>query len=320
VPETRKERTVKLLLRVAAATLLLLFAFSAATMAASPTLPHTGRVLVSVQGDVTLPAGEHADVVVVVKGTATILGEAGTVVTVDGAANLQGARTETIVAVRSAVTLGAGTVVLGDVRTFDATVQRVGDAQVVGRVGDLGVDLAGIGLILGPAILLLTLGFALAAMAAALLLAAVAARQVRAAEFVISHEPGMTLLVGIAGIVVTPIIAILAIVTIVGAPLGVGLLLFLWPLAAFLGYLVAAIWIGDWVLRRGANQEPRERPYLAAVLGVVILEIMGIVPPLAALASLFGFGAVILVTWRTFRSRSQSAQTAPSPWVASAPA
>ena len=35
------------------------------TLAASP-MPQTGRVIVSTQGDVTLPAGEHADVVVVV--------------------------------------------------------------------------------------------------------------------------------------------------------------------------------------------------------------------------------------------------------------
>jgi hypothetical protein len=303
---------MKLLLRVAALCLLVAFLIAPAALAGGTALPHTGRVLVSVQGDVTLPAGEHADVVVVVNGTATILGEANTIVTVDGAANLIGARAETLVAVRSAVTLGAGTVVLGDVRTLDATVHRIGDAQVLGSVNDLTADLAGIGLILGPAILLVFVGFAVAAMAAALLLAAIGARQVRATELLISREPVTTLLVGIAGIVLTPIVAVLAMVTIVGAPLGVGILLFLWPLAAFLGYLMSAIWIGDWLLARGANPIGRERPYLAAVIGVLILEVLGIFPPLAAIASFFGFGAVILLAWRSFRSSSLGPQPAPN--------
>jgi hypothetical protein len=114
------------------------------------------------------------------------------------------------------------------------------------------------------------------------------------------------------------LVAILAMVTIVGAPLGVGLLLFVWPLTAFLGYLVAAIWIGDWVLRRGAKPVPRQRPYLAAVIGVLILEVVGILPPLAAIASLFGFGAVILLAWRSFRSSSIGAP-APSRVTAAAP-
>ena len=99
-------------------------------LAADPSLPHTGRVLVSVGGDITLPAGEHADVVVVVRGTATILGEVNTIVTVDGRAILTGARAETLVAVSSPVTLSSGTVVSGDIFTMDAPVSREGDAFV----------------------------------------------------------------------------------------------------------------------------------------------------------------------------------------------
>ncbi len=172
-----------------------------------------------------------------------------------------------------------------------------------GDVGDLGVDLAGIGLILGPAIFLWFLGLALAAIGAALLLAAVAARQVRAAETLISREPGATLLAGLAGLVIPPLVALVAIVTVVGAPLGIGILVGLWPLAAFVGYLVAGIWIGDWILRRISPAVTRERPYLAAVIGLVVLAAMAIVPPLTMIASVFGLGAVTLLAWRTFRER-----------------
>ena len=80
-----------------------------------------------------------------------------------------------------------------------------------------------------------------------------------------------------------------------------------WPLVAFLGYLVAGVWIGDWVLRQTARERVQERPYLAAAVGVLVLEVLAIVPVLAfvvGIASLFGFGAVLLLSLRTLRSRS----------------
>ena len=68
------------------------------------------------------------------------------------------------------------------------------------------------------------------------------------AEALISHEPGQTFLVGLAGLVIVPLIAILAMITIVGAPLGLAILLVVWPAAAYAGYLVAGIWIGEWLI------------------------------------------------------------------------
>ena len=49
----------------------------------------------------------------------------------------------------------------------------------------------------------------------------------------------------------------------------------------------------------------RERPYLAAVIGLLILQALSLVPVLgivSALVSLFGFGAVMLLAWRTLRA------------------
>src|SRR6476646_8846296 len=72
-----------------------------AVIAADPNLPHTGRVLLSLGGDIVLPAGEQADVVVVVNGNAVIKGTVTTLVVVDGSAVLSGATAETIFAVRA---------------------------------------------------------------------------------------------------------------------------------------------------------------------------------------------------------------------------
>jgi hypothetical protein len=314
----REVISMKRLMSIAGALLIGFLLFVPAVLAVDP-LQHNGRVIMSTEGDVTVPAGEHADVVIVVNGTATIEGEVNTVVAIDGAANLLGARTETIVAIRSPVEIGPGSVVLGDVMTFNSLVHRTGNAEVQGQVTDAATALIGMGAVLGGALLLLWIGFGLAMIVAGLLLAGLASRQVREAEMLISREPALTLGAGIVGLFAFPVVAILLIVTVIGAPLGVGILLQVWPLVAFLSYLIGGIWIGDWVLRRTSPERVRERPYLAAVLGVLLLEVVALVPILALvtmIASLFGFGAVLRLALRTLRSRSVPRPTVAGPMPA----
>jgi hypothetical protein len=291
------------LLRGAAVALLALALFVPAVLAAS--LPHNGRVLISTGGDVAIPAGEHADVVVVVNGTATIEGEVNTIVAIDGAATLAGARTETVVAVRSPVELGPDTVVLGDVMALDAAVHQTGNAVIQGSVTDLATVLIGIGAVLAPALMLLWIGMGLATVIAGLLVAGLASRQVRDAELLISREPVQTIGIGILGVIAVPVVAFVLIATVIGAPLGVGILFAILPLAAFVGYIVGAIWIGEWVLAQTSSRQVHEKPYLAAVIGVLVLAAVAIVPILgivSVIASLFGFGAVIRLASRALRS------------------
>jgi hypothetical protein len=295
---------------IAIAMLLMLFVLVPVGIAADPAVPGD-RVLMSFNGDVDLPAGQYADVVLVVNGTATIEGDVGTLVAINGGAVLTGAAAETVVAVESTVTLGPGTVVSGDVRTLNATVEQLDTAVVQGEVRDLSLELVAIGAVLAPALILFAIGFALAAIVAGLALAGVASRQVRGAEALISREPGPTLVAGIVGLIVPPIVAIVLMITVVGAPLGFSILFMLWPLMAFLGYLVAGIWIGDWVLHRISPTVVRERPYLASVVGILLLQVLGIIPPAAAIASLFGFGAVVLMAWRSFRGAQPGATEVP---------
>ena len=288
-----------------AAAMLIVTLFVVPVALAADTLPHTGRVLISTQGDITIPVGEQADFVMVVDGTATIAGEVNTIFVVNGSANLTGARTETVVAINSPVNLGDGTVVLGDVMTANSLVQQAGSVEVVGEVKDIQASFIALGVVLAPALILLWIGFGLAVIAAGLLLAGVAGRQVRAAEALISHEPVLTFATGIVGMVLIPLAAFFLIATLIGAALGVGILIALWPLVAFVGYLVAGIWIGDWVLQQRRPAASRERPYLAAVIGLLILQALSLVPVLgivSALVSLFGFGAVVLLAWRTVRA------------------
>ena len=99
---------------------------------------------------------------------------------------------------------------------------------------------------------------------------------------------------------------------------GLAFLLIVLPTAAYVGWLVAAIWLGDWILIQTRGAPEPERPYLAAVIGVIVLGIASLLPPISAIASLFGFGAVLLLGWKTFRHEPLVPQTsargaAPSP-------
>jgi hypothetical protein len=273
-----------------------------AALAAEP-IPDTGQVLVAINRSVDIPEGDRLDTLIVLGGDARVSGDVGTVVVAGGAATLAGATTETLVVVNGTAALEAGTTVTGDVRTLDGTVTQAPGASIGGSVRTLDGDLAAIGVLLVPAIILLMLGFGLAAVATALLVAAFAARQVRSVGALMVEQPGQVLVAGIAGAVVLPLVAILMIATMIGAPIGFAVLFVLLPALAILGWIVAAIWLGDWIVSRMRGAAEGDRPYLAAVVGVIVLSIAGVLPFVSAIATLFGFGALLLAAWRTFRHR-----------------
>lgn len=291
--------------------IVLVLGLAAPVLAADPK-PAGSSVLMAFNGDIAVRPNEQVDVVMVTDGTADIAGQVKTVVVIGGTANLTGATVDTVAAVGGTVSVDAASTVTGDVRTLGSTVKVDPAANVGGQVTSLETDLAAATAVLGPLALLFTLGMVLVTVVAGMALAALAARQVRSAEQLISHEPGRVLLFGLAGLVLVPIVAILAMITVLGAPFGFALMFMVWPAAAFAGYLVAGIWIGEWLLYRGDRSMP-ERPYAAAVIGLLILQIVSLVPFVGAIASLFGFGAVLLLAWRIFR------QTPVSPTITATP-
>lgn len=274
-------------------------------LAAGEVLAHPGRVLVAVGGDLVVPAGEQADAVVVVNGHASVLGRVNTIVVVDGSATVTGTTIESLVVIRGSATV-TGTHVTGDIRTFDAQVAQEG-VTVDGSVRGLETDFVALGWAFGIGALLIWIGIGLATLAAGLLVAGLAGRQLRSTAAIIRREPLRAVGGGLLGLFVPPILAVLLIATIVGIPLAVSVLLFVWPTMAFVGYIVAAAWLGEWALEvtRGRTVE-RERPYLATVIGLVLLFIAAIVPLLTAVISFLGFGAMVVAGWRTVRGVSTS--------------
>jgi hypothetical protein len=292
------------LLLIVATTAMLLGLTAPAVLAADP-FPRTGSVIVSVNHTVDIPAGDRVDTLVVAGGDARISGDVRTIVVARGTVTLTGATAETLVVINGSADLQAGTIVLGDVRTLDGVVTQQAGATVQGSVRSLDMDLAALlaafGVLLIPVFILLFVGMLLAMVAAALLVAALGARQVRATGTLIRREPGPVLIAGVLGSVALPLLAILLIATVVGAPIGLGMFFVVLPAMAFLAWIVAAIWVGDWIVARTRGAAEPERPYLASVVGVIVLGAAGMLPFVTAIATLFGFGALLLAAWRMFR-------------------
>ena len=289
-----------------------------AVLAADEDLPHTGRVVFVAGGDIEIGADEQADAVIVINGDARISGTVNSLVVVEGTATATGATIEGAAIVNGTLDLRAGTSVLGDIGRLSSDVIRADGVTIGGSVNDLAGDVAAFGAFMGFAALVIWVGVGIATLVVGLLMAGLAARQTRSATTLIRLEPGKAFLVGLLAIFVPPILAVLAMVTIIGIPTGVGLLIVVWPLVAFVGYVVGAIWLGEWLLGRRDGAVPAERPYAAATVGLLVAFVLGLVPLVTAALSIFGVGAVVLAAWRTLRRVPAAAQPLAHPAPAAA--
>ena len=289
------------LFAIAASVAIAILAFAPAVFAADP-VSSTGRgAVISVDGTVDVPAGQTADAVVVIRGTATIEGSVNSLVVIRGSATLTGATARHLVVVDGTANLGPGTTVSGDIATLRGDVVRDATAVVTGRTTSLDADLGALALALVPLLIVVAVGLFVAMIVAGLGLAAFGARQVRSAEELVTRRPGHVLAAGLIGTFVLPVFFGVLVVTVIGAPIGLAMLLLGLPLLAFAGWLVAAIWVGDWLLDRAGDGREAEHPYRAAVLGVVLLAVAGLLPFVSAIATLFGLGALLLAAWGSIR-------------------
>ena len=273
--------------------------FLVPTAAAADPLYRDGRVVLSVRGDITLPAGQHADSLIVVEGTATVEGDVGTIFVLNGTVNLVGSATTEIVAFASHVSLDATSVVSGDIRIMTTTVSQAAGSTVGGSVRE-GLDVGKAMLFIGPALFVAYLGFVITALVIAVALAALAARQVRATQTLMRERSGAVIVAGLVGLIGLPLAAALVMVTIVGIPLGLTMLLGVLPFLYVGGYLVVAIWIGEWLLAQ-AGRPAESRPIAAAIVGTLVVGVISLVPFVGGLVGFFGFGAVLLQLWQTLR-------------------
>jgi hypothetical protein len=112
--------------------------------------------------------------------------------------------------------------------------------------------------------------------------------------------PWKSLGLGFVVLVVTPMLAILNIVLIVGAPLGL-LLVAIYPITLLIAYVTAATWLGDTVLGLIGRKNPEIWPWRSGALlaALLALSVVGLVPFIGGLilflAVVGGLGAWAVV-------------------------
>lgn len=270
--------------------LLLAVAMPSAAMAAGP----QDQVVIS--GDVNVPAGKTVGDVFVIDGAVNVGGRVdGDVVAISGPVRIAGTVNGSVSAVSDRVTLLPGARVTDDVRYGHEKPLVAAGATVGGEVSDEGwSDVTGfpwgaVGVVawwLAASISTLILG---------IVLIALAPRAVDRARDALRSNVGAVIGWGAALFVGLPIVAVIALATLVGIPLGIGLLLALLPLGA-VAYVTAAYLLG-----RRLIKEPTSRT-VAFLAGWGILRVAAIVPILSTLtwltAVIVGLGALIVAIWR----------------------
>ena len=274
-------------------------------------------VLIRINGPLDLTAGETAGTVVVISDDAVIDGRVTeALVVVDGKAILGGAVEGDVVVASGEISLLESARIEGDLNLYDSDMTRAPGSVIEGTTHERSAftwstwDSLALSAFFWAAMTIFSI-------VVALLFAAAGGRQLVTSAGFITERTGATVLATALGGILIPIVAVLAILTIFGIPVGLAILLLLMPLMAGLGYIVTGTRIGLWVVERDRDPATIEHPYLAAVLGVVILHVVGLIPFIGGLIQFFaavvGAGALTLLAWNAWRSRG--AVEAPPPAV-----
>jgi hypothetical protein len=237
--------------------------------------------------------GDVDDALVVVRGTATVNGNvSGDIFVVEGTLNLsESATVDNVTLVRSDLNRADGATITGDLEE-NANYSELGWGAAIFSI-------------------VFWIGLTIAILLASLLVMALFGRQIRQAAETITARPLETGVTGLATWVILPIVAILAFVTIIGIPVGLGILLVVMPLLGLMGYIVASYWLGA---KLGSMMNLRVGPYALLIIGLVLLQLVGLIPwfggLLAFIATLMGTGALVYYLWRA--RREPSAMTVPA--------
>lgn len=272
-------------------------------------------------GTATVDADETVETLIVIDGDADVRGTVDEVIVISGNATFTDATVRNVSVISGDVSLTGTTLIRGDLNLMSAELSQGADARVGGEIYRGGE--VGLGVALGIVSVVLYLGLSVALVVIALALAAVAGRQSNAAGLAITNETGSVALAALLLWVVVPLVAVLAFVTVIGIPTGLMILLMVLPVVAMVGYVLAGLRLGTWLLYRGRPAELPDHPYLAGFVGVGILQLVGWIPAVgflvATLAGLAGSGAIALLAWRGMRRQSADRPSGPTVEAEGAP-
>jgi hypothetical protein len=289
---------------------LLIALIPAAALAQEITTGDDG-VIIRINGPVHIAAGETVETVVVISGDATIDGTLmGSLVVIDGDALVSGQVRDDVTVVSGTLDL-ASTAQVENVSIIRGELVRDASASIGGSIsqGDYQVSPWDWGIFWA----FMWVGMTLVVLTSGVILAAIGGRQVKAAGDAIQRDIGPSLLGAVVAWLVLPVLMFMVLFTVIGIPIGVGYFLFVLPVLWFVGYIAAGTHLGRILLSRRHDDE---HPYLPALLGLMILQVIGIVPVIGGmlgfLAGIIGSGALLVLGWRAWRGPSATV-VAPQP-------
>lgn len=247
-----------------------------------------------IKGPVLVDKDETAGDVVVVDGTVLIRGTVdGDLVVINKNVTIRGTVTGDVFTARGRATLGRRAHIQGDLRWARKRPAVTSGARIDGK--NERVDLEGIGAPGGAAVAgAWWIAVSVSAFVLGLLLLLLAPRAADGVRRAAGARPVATILFGILAFVLLPVLGVLALVTIVGIPLGAGLLLLVPPLYS-IAYVTSAWLLGRRILGKAAR-------ILAFLAGLVILRLLALIPVVGGivwlLATVFGLGALFVALFR----------------------
>lgn len=244
-------------------------------------------------GPVLVDRGESSGDIIVGQGDVTVRGDVrGDIIVADGDVTIRGEVTGDVVTFNGKSILGRRAQVGGDVVYAKSKPQIASGATVEGKLEKIDIgDYGGFG---GIAFFAFWLAATISVLLLGLLLLALAPKAADAVAGVARGSKVMPFVWGLLVFILIPILAALCILTLVGIPLGVGLLLALIPIYA-LAYTAAAFVVGRLIMSKRGR-------ILAFVVGVIILRLLALIPFVSSLiwflATVFGLGAIFVAILR----------------------
>jgi cytoskeletal protein CcmA (bactofilin family) len=289
---------------VRAAIAALLCALLALLLMAGSAAAATDHVVIT--GGAIVPAGQTAGDVIVVDGGVRIDGRVtGDVVSVSGPVRVSGRVDGDVIAVSDRAFLGPTARVGGDLRYGDERPVIAPGARVAGQVSK--EDWADAGSGWGwVSVFAWWLAVSVSTLIVGALLVWLAPGALYAAERAVREHLGATIGGGVAIAIGVPLLAILALVTLVGIPFGIALLL------AAIPVLVVAYATGAWIAGRRVLRSRSTSPWAALLAGWGILRLLALIPVAGGLAGLaatvLGLGAMTVALWRARRTGATPAR------------
>jgi hypothetical protein len=266
-------------------------------------------VLVRVNGTVDLPTGEGVDVLVAVNSPTSISGSVrDTLVVVNETATISGDIGSEVFVYNGEIHLEPTARVAGDLTLVNSQLVQADGAEVAGDVVERqGAEVAGeLSRVAEAVSFIAWIGMTILFVVVSLVWAAVGGRQLSGLAGLLAARPDLAVGGALVFWIAAPIIAVVVMFTVIGLPLGLAILLVLLPIMWVLGYVVAGTRLGLFVDELRGARTDLEHPYLTSVVGVLVLQLIGLVPWVGGfvvmVAGLFGAGAIVVHAWRRARA------------------